>query len=221
MNVDRARIAAAVKAILLAVPGVAAAQAQPATSAQLEEVQVYGKAEQYRPEDQTSATGLKLPLIETPQSISVISDEMLKLFNVRSAYDAADIIPGVSAGGQAFGAERLFIRGQLLTEPRVNGVNVPTGQYLDSYAVERLEVVRGPATVLYGVTGSFGGEVNQILSGRRRTFTPTSATRTVTSPAVGMRRMLQVQFRTPTIVSKCAVSLRIRVPAYPRIQSCP
>ena len=34
---------------------------------------------------------------------------------------------------------------------------------LDSYLTERLEVVRGPATVLYGVTGAFGGEINQIL----------------------------------------------------------
>jgi outer membrane receptor protein involved in Fe transport len=59
--------------------------------------------------------------------------------------------------------EHVLIRGQPLTEPRVNGMNALTFQYLDSYALERIEVVRGPATVLYGITGGFGGELNQIL----------------------------------------------------------
>ena len=37
------------------------------------------------------------------------------------------------------------------------------GESLESYAMSREEMVQGPATVLYGVTGSFGGEINQVL----------------------------------------------------------
>src|ERR1700722_2057992 len=159
-------VAMAVKTALLGVPGAyiavaGAAEPQP----QLEEVLVYGKAETYRPENQTTATGLDLPLIDTPQSVSIISDEMLKRFDAQSIYDVAAIAAGVSQAGLAFGNENLLVRGQVPAD-RVNGIILPGGaglQYLDSFALDRVEIVRGPATVLYGITGAFGGEVNQIL----------------------------------------------------------
>lgn len=154
------RVSIAVRTALVAASGVAAAQAQNAPPDQdLQEVVVEAK---YRPDDQTVATGLRLKLVETPQSISVVSQEMLKQFNAASAYDAANMIPGVSQGAQAFGEERLLVRGQT-PEGRINGVNMLLEQWVDAYALDRIEVVRGPATVLYGVTGEFGGEINQVL----------------------------------------------------------
>lgn len=130
---------------------------------EVEEVVVYGQAKRYRPEDQTSATGLRLALIDTPQSISVISREMLDVAGGRSAYDAVDMVPGVHKAGQGFATEALQIRGQSAGAPRINGIDAYSSSYLDDAALERLEIVRGPATVVYGVTGSFGGEINQIL----------------------------------------------------------
>jgi outer-membrane receptor for ferric coprogen and ferric-rhodotorulic acid len=159
---ERGTIAAAVKAALLASPIITSAQAQESpNSEQPQEIVVQGA--RYLPDDQTTATGLRLKLIDTPQSISVVSEEMLKQFNAQSAYDAADMIPGLSQGAQAFGDENLLIRGQALNQPRINGINAQAQQFVDSYALERIELVRGPATVLYGITGAFGGELNQIL----------------------------------------------------------
>lgn len=167
-------VAAAVKAILAATPGIATVHAQQVPVAQqLEDVMVYGKAETYRPEDQTTATGLRMQLVDTPQSISVVSEDMLKIFNEQTAYNAVDLIPGASQGGQAFGLDRIYLRGQLLGDPRINGINTSSSagtEYLDSFALERVEVVRGPATVLYGVTGAFGGEINQVLKRPQAAF---------------------------------------------------
>jgi iron complex outermembrane receptor protein len=161
-------LASAVRAILLAASGFAPvtavdAQQSPSDASNIEEVIVYGKAELYRPTDQTTATGLQMALIDTPQSISVISSEMMKLFNKQSAYNAVDMVPGAAQAGSGFGVQRISLRGQLLTEPRINNINLASSQFVDSFALERLEVVKGPATVIYGITGGFGGELNQIL----------------------------------------------------------
>lgn len=166
----RSSVAVAIRIALcgLAAPALAIAQEQPAAggtdpAVQDETEEVVVQAKRYRPKDQTSATGLRLDLIDTPQSISVVSQEMMDLAGVRSAYEAAEMVPGVNRQGTGFGSEFLIIRGQDAGDPRINGIDAYSASYLDSYATERLEIVRGPATVLYGVTASFGGEVNQVL----------------------------------------------------------
>ena len=171
----RLSIARAIRIALcgLAGPALAVAQEQPAPAtsepAVLDE-EIVVQAKRYRPKDQTSATGLRLDLIDTPQSISVISQEMMDLAGVRSAYEAVDMVPGVHRQGTGFGGEFLIIRGQDAGAPRVNGIAAYSPSYLDAYATERLEIVRGPATVLYGVTASFGGEVNQVLKAPSANF---------------------------------------------------
>lgn len=167
---QRSTIARAIRFALygLATPGLALAQqdgqdSRVANDEELEEIVVYGEAKRYRPEEQTSATGLRLSLIDTPQSISVISQEMLNVAGGRSAYEVVDMVPGVHKAGIGFATESVLIRGQDAGNPRINGIDAYSSSYLDSYALDRLEIVRGPATVVYGVTGSFGGEMNQIL----------------------------------------------------------
>lgn len=164
---ERSSIARAIHVALygLAAPGLVMGQDAQTGNAdeEVEEVVVYGQARRYRPDDQTSATGLRLSLIDTPQSISVISREMLDIAGGRSVYEAVDMVPGVHKSGQGFATESLRIRGQSAGAPRINGIDAYSSSYLDDAALERLEIVRGPATVVYGVTGAFGGEINQIL----------------------------------------------------------
>ena len=173
----RSNVATAIRIALcgLTAPALAVAQEQPAPGSsepavQDETEEVVVQAKRYRPKDQTTATGLRLDLIDTPQSISVISEEMMDLAGVRSAYEAAEMVPGVNRQGTGFGSEFLIIRGQDAGDPRINGIDAYSASYLDAYATERLEIVRGPATVLYGVTASFGGEVNQVLKSPSANF---------------------------------------------------
>lgn len=136
------------------------------------EVVVRGVALKYRPDDQSSATGLAMPLIDTPQAITVLTSNMLDVVGAQSIYSATDLIPGVTRDGVGFGFERILMRGINNAFERLNGVELNSLNYtIDGFALERTEVVRGPATALYGVTGSFGGEINSVLK------RPTSDTR--------------------------------------------
>lgn len=127
-------------------------------------------ARHYRPDEQTTATGLSMQLIDTPQPISIITPEMLQVAGATSIYEATDLVPGLRRSGTGFGLDRFILRGNLLQEHRINGTNFNIWHSLEDYAFQRVEVVRGPATALYGVTGSFGGEINQILKAPQKDF---------------------------------------------------
>lgn len=130
----------------------------------LSEVVVRGIAEKYRPDSQTSATGLNMKLIDTPQAVSVVTGNMMDIIGAQSIYSATDLIPGAIHEGTGFGFDRIKLRGIDNAYERVNGIELNAYNYnLDGFTLDRVEVVRGPATALYGVTGSFGGEINSVL----------------------------------------------------------
>jgi len=120
-------------------------------------------ATRIRPADQTSATGLRMELVDTPQSISIVTPELLQLTGSRDIYEASDWVPGLQASGSGYGLDRILLRGSPISGFRVNGTRFFATRAIDGYAMERIEVVRGPATALYGASGSFGGEINHIL----------------------------------------------------------
>lgn len=126
-----------------------------------------------------SATGTKTdtPLIETPQSISVISRDQMRDQGVQSVGDALRYTPGVVAeeyGGTDLRIDQYMVRGFSNTMPFVDGLTTNTRYTLlspkiDPYGLERVEVVRGPSSVLYGQNIP-GGLVN--LISKRPTATP-------------------------------------------------
>jgi outer-membrane receptor for ferric coprogen and ferric-rhodotorulic acid len=137
----------------------------------IEEVVVRGVARRFRPDEQSSATGLNLSLVETPQSVTVITPEMMETIGAHSAYEATDLVPNVQRSGFGFGLQQVVMRGVFNLSRRVNGLELDNQvASIRSYATERLEVVRGPATAIYGVTGAFGGEINSILKTPRSNF---------------------------------------------------
>lgn len=140
-------------------------------SGPIEEIVVRGVARQFRPQEQDSATGLRMSLVETPQAVSVVTPEMMDTINADNAYDATDLVPGVQRSGYGFGFEQIVMRGIFNTRHRINDILIGNSfTSVEGYGLDRLEIVRGPATVVYGVTGSFGGEINNILKRPRRVF---------------------------------------------------
>jgi iron complex outermembrane receptor protein len=118
-----------------------------------------------------SATGTKTstPLIETPQSISVIGREQLDLLNPRSVLEAVRYSPSVadSAGGSDTRTDLYQIRG-FNANPTglfLDGLQLPSPNFaifrLEPFGLERLEILRGPTSVLYG-GASPGGLVNGV-----------------------------------------------------------
>ena len=145
--------------------GTAYAQAEGENAGdRIEEIVVRGQARQYRPEEQTTATGLEMALVDTPQAITVLTGEMLDVIGATSVYEATDLVPGTTKGGYGFGNAQIILRGIANNEQRINGLALSQANFsVEGYALDRIEVVRGPATVVYGVTGSFGGEINSVL----------------------------------------------------------
>ncbi|MDQ8700722.1 TonB-dependent siderophore receptor [Hyphomicrobium sp. LHD-15] len=116
-----------------------------------------------------SATGMKTdtPLKETPQSITVVGAEQIRDMGAQSVQDALRYVPGVVA--DAYGldsrSDGSFIRG---TDPGefLDGLRRTSNYYsynyrIDPYFMERVEVLRGPASVLYG-QAPVGGIINSV-----------------------------------------------------------
>ncbi|HKE92835.1 MAG TPA: TonB-dependent receptor plug domain-containing protein, partial [Povalibacter sp.] len=139
-------------------------------ASQIQEVVVRGVVPRFRPDDQTTATGLNMKLVDTPQAITVLSNELLDIAGAQSAYEATDLVPGLVRAGSGFGLDRYTLRGNVVSTLRINGIQTNIFNSVDGLAVDRIEVVRGPATVLYGVTGSFGGEINHVLKSPQREY---------------------------------------------------
>lgn len=115
-----------------------------------------------------SATKTNTPLLETPQSVSVITRQQMDTQNIRSLNEALRYTPGVAAeqwgGVTAF--DQFSIRGfnygstgfndQFLDGLRMTNGLVYGYQQVDPFLLEDISVVRGPASVLYGLASPGG-----------------------------------------------------------------
>ncbi|MFT4195978.1 TonB-dependent siderophore receptor [Ottowia sp.] len=114
-----------------------------------------------------SAAGTKTdtPLIETPQSISVIGREELDARAVQNIMEAVRYTPGVAAGNWGYdarGIDWLLLRGFDATNAMYrDGLRLPAYSLTEPYGVERVEVLRGPASVVYGQSDA-GGVINRV-----------------------------------------------------------
>ncbi|MCA6115868.1 TonB-dependent siderophore receptor [Bradyrhizobium sp. WSM 1738] len=110
-------------------------------------------------------------MIETPQSISVVTTDQIRNQGAESVGAALRYTAGVSGdvnGGSDTRFGGLQIRGFDMTMPGLylDGLRVPSSTYvhflgLESYGAERLEVLRGPSSVMYGGSGT-GGILNYV-----------------------------------------------------------
>lgn len=160
--------AAATCAASIAVAGMAQAQDQKADDAE-ELGSIIVSAPHYVPSTNSAATKLDIPLIETPQAITVVSRDQIDLLNMQNLGQAVRYTSGVI--GENFGADErydwLTLRGFNPIE-YIDGLQAPYGSVsnvgVDLYGSESVEVLKGPSAVLYGSTPP-GGIVN--LTSRR------------------------------------------------------
>ena len=116
----------------------------------------------------------KLPdkLVNTPQSIDVITQKAMKQQAVTTLQDALRYAPGVTLNSGEGGAhgDNVNLRGfQAIDAFFLDGIRDPGSYTRDSFDLESLEVLQGPASVLFG-NGSAGGVVNQ--SSKQATLAP-------------------------------------------------
>ncbi|MGG7576752.1 TonB-dependent siderophore receptor [Rhizobium sp. Nf11,1] len=156
----------------------AAAQSASAgdTATTLEPIVIQGAASDSKT-DRTSvtaknsagATKISTPLVETPRSISVTTEKEIEQRGAQTVIEAVRYTAGVTTGPNGFDPrfDQIFIRGFNITtvgdyrdslrQPYINYGMFRT----DPYQLQRVEVIKGPVSVLYG-SGSPGGLVNKI-----------------------------------------------------------
>lgn len=122
-----------------------------------------GPVEGYRATRSASATRTDTAIHETPQSISVVPRQVVEDIGATRLEDALDYAGGVERGNN-FGGQGLtefLVRGFSTQEFYRNGFAVNRGypNMPDASTIERLEVLRGPASMLYG-RGDPGGTFN-------------------------------------------------------------
>ena len=118
----------------------------------------------------SSATKSDKPLLETAQSVSVVTAEQINDRKVNKVEDAVAYSAGVRVGSSGLDPrfDNIQVRGfeTTIAADFLDGLRQPGSGWLslystEAYALERIEVLKGPASVLYGQI-SPGGMVNRV-----------------------------------------------------------
>lgn len=150
--------------------GQALAQDTPRTAAELPAVQVTGAQydpDDVRPEGVTTATKTYMAPKDIPQTIDTLEVNKYKSYGINDLATMLDGVPGVNTSYDMRG-EGVMIRGFAADSGDIyrDGVR-ESGQVRRSTAnVERIEILKGPASVLYG--RSAGGGVINLVSKQAR-----------------------------------------------------
>ncbi len=145
----------------------------PAVRVEADQESATGPVPGYVAERALTGTKTNTPITEIPQSISVIGREELNDRGALSVVEALRYVPGVASqtnGADTRGQDDFInIRGfpGYGTSLYQDGLRMNTNaggfasQRSEPYGLERIEVLRGPASVLYG-KGDAGGIVNRV-----------------------------------------------------------
>ncbi|EJL87873.1 TonB-dependent siderophore receptor [Herbaspirillum sp. CF444] len=157
-------IAAALVALFAAPISVHAQQtSSSAPSSSLKEVVVEGQRDDFNT-NTTVITKLPADLHDVPQSVVVVNKALMQSQGATSLADALRNVSGITLGG----AEG----GQIGNNINLNGFSARTDIYLDgfrdrgqyyrdTFAMDEIEVLMGPSSMLFG-RGSTGGVINQV-----------------------------------------------------------
>jgi catecholate siderophore receptor len=149
-----------------------AALAAPALHAQQEnetvlpEITVRGQSTTNDYNNDISTVGGKIPtpIRDIPQTVNVINREVINAQGAASLQDALRYVPGVTIGSAEGGqiGNNINLRGfSAQTDIFLNGFRDRGQYYRDTFALESVEVLKGPSSMMFG-RGSTGGVINQV-----------------------------------------------------------
>ncbi|NBD12207.1 TonB-dependent siderophore receptor [Corallococcus silvisoli] len=141
----------------------------PAVNVEAERERANGPVKGYTARRSASGTKTDTALGETPQSVSVVGRAQMDAQQAQSVVEATRYTPGVRS--ETFGADPrndwFLVRGFTAQEGGyfLDGLQLYSSSFatwrLEPFGLERVEAVRGPASVLYGGT-SPGGLLNMV-----------------------------------------------------------
>lgn len=163
----------------------------------------YSADDGYNARNSRVGTKTSTPLSETPRSVSVVTSQRIRDQKSQTLTDVLGYVPGIFAppfaAGDSLAGDLFFIRGFNATDYGYgllrDGLRVQGNRYdtsTEPYGLERVEIFRGPSSLLYGENAP-GGLVN-IVSKR-----PTAAAQGEVQLSYGSnnRRQLGVDVSGP------------------------
>jgi catecholate siderophore receptor len=116
----------------------------------------------YAPRRTISAAKIDLPLRDVPQSVTVVSHELIADQGMQSMADVVRYIPGITMGQGEGHRDAPTIRGNSSTADFfVDGVRDDVQYLRDLYNVERVEALKGSNAMIFG-RGGGGGIINRV-----------------------------------------------------------
>jgi iron complex outermembrane receptor protein len=114
----------------------------------------------YQAGNSVSATRIDTPIKELPFAVSAFTEQFMSDIGTRELSDVLKFAPSVTSGSEGFSSGNSFVmvRG-FQSVPQRNGLYSPL--YVDGSLIQRVEVVKGPASLFYGQIAP-GGVVNYI-----------------------------------------------------------
>lgn len=116
----------------------------------------------YSPAFSTGATKSSAPLRDVPQTVNVIGQQLIHDQAARSMQDVLRNVPGVGMSNGDGQRDQVTIRGfSAISDQFVDGIRDDSLYFRDLSNIQSVEVLKGPAAVLYG-RGSSGGLINRV-----------------------------------------------------------
>ena len=130
-----------------------------AQSSDIEEIVVRGKVLQA---DQINALKIPTPILNVPQSLSIITDEDMRNQGMSEIGDIIRYTPGVNTSQGEGHRDAVVFRGVRSTADFFqDGVRDDVQYYRSLYNVDQVEILRGPNALLFG-RGGTGGALNRV-----------------------------------------------------------
>lgn len=135
----------------------------------LDSVEVTGKrvsdtkpVKGYQVKESNAATKTDTPLINVPQAITVIPQQVIKDQSIQSIADTIRYVPGVTASLGEGNRDAIVFRGNRSTSDLfIDGLRDDVQVYRDLYNTDRIEVLKGPNGMIFG-RGGAGGVLNRV-----------------------------------------------------------
>ena len=126
------------------------------------DIVVTGQRDGYGEDDGSTATKTPTPLIDVPQTVTMITKDQLEDQAITYLNDALRYVPGVTIGTGEGHRDHVLIRGQVTTADfYVDGIRDDAEYYRALYNIERVEVLKGANALIFG-RGGGGGIINRV-----------------------------------------------------------
>ena len=112
--------------------------------------------------DQVTALKTPVPIINVPQTLSIVTDDDIRKQGFRSIGDIVRYTPGVNTSQGEGHRDAVVFRGVRSTADfYLDGIRDDVQYYRSLYNLEQVEILRGPNALLFG-RGGTGGIINRV-----------------------------------------------------------